>query len=149
MRLVNPGFSQKTGTDFWETFTPVTRMGLIRLIASISAKLGIKIHQFDATSAYLNGKLYEEISMECPEYFDKILELIINENSDNDISKKAAKILKSFNEGNKVLFLKKLLYGLKQACRCWNTKLDEILNNFGAKLTSADRCLYYIKMKRD
>ena len=49
-------------------------------MASFSAKLGIKMHQFDVTSAYLNGKLDEEIFMECPEYFDKILELIINEN---------------------------------------------------------------------
>ena len=46
----------------------------------------------------------EEILMECPDYFDKILELIINKNSDNGTSRKAAKIQKNFNKGNKVLF---------------------------------------------
>ena len=101
----------------------------------------MKIHQFYVTSAYLNGKLDEKIFMECQD-FDKIFELIINENSDSDISRKAAKILKSFNEGNKVLFLKKLLYGLKQTGRCWNSKSDEILNNFCTKQTNADKYLY-------
>ena len=56
--------------------------------------------------------------MECPDYFDKILEMIINENSDSDISRKAAKIFKSFNEGSKALFLKRSLYGLKRVGRC-------------------------------
>ena len=86
----------------------------------------------------------EEILMECPDYFDKILELIINKNSDNGTSRKAAKIQKNFNKGNKVLFLKKSLV-LKQTGRYQNAKLYENLNNFSAKQTSADLCLYYIK----
>ena len=74
-------------------------------MAIFLAKLGIKIHQLDVTSAYLNGKFDEKIFLECPDYFDKILELIINEIFDSDISRKAAKILKKFNEENKLLFL--------------------------------------------
>jgi hypothetical protein len=147
-RLVARGFSQKPGIDFRETFAPVARMGSIRVMAGLAAKLGINIHQFDITSAYLNGKLDEEIFMECPDYFKQILELITKENSDSDISRKAIKTLKSINEGDKVLLLKKSLYGLKQAGRCWNTKLNELLNNFGAKQTSADPCLYYIKNEK-
>ncbi|GBN07016.1 Retrovirus-related Pol polyprotein from transposon TNT 1-94 [Araneus ventricosus] len=54
-------------------------------------------------------------------------------------------MLKSLNDGDKVLLLKKSLYGLKQAGRCWNFKLNQILNNFGAKQTTADPCVYYIK----
>ena len=95
-RLVTRGFSQKPGIDFGETFAPVARMESIRLMTSFTAKLH--------TSAYLNGKLDEEIFMECPDYFDKIFDFIINENSDSIISRKVAKILKSFNKGNKVLF---------------------------------------------
>ena len=62
----------------------------------------------------------------------------------SDIFRKAIKILKCFKEGNKVLFLKKSFYGLKKVGRCWNTKLGEILNNFGAKETNADSCLHFI-----
>ena len=51
--------------------------------------------------------------MECPDYFDKILELIINENSDSNISRKTAKIPKSFNEGNKVLFSEEIAFWFK------------------------------------
>lgn len=147
-RLVAKGYNQKPGIDFRETFAPVARIGSIRVMSSLAAKLGVKIHQLDVTSAYLNGQLNEEIFMECPDYFDKILELITNENSDRDISRKAAKIREYLSEGDKVLFLKKSLYGLKQAGRCWNTKLNEILNDFGAKQTEADPCLYYIKNEK-
>ena len=71
---------KKTGIDFWETFVPVSWMESLRFIASFLAKLKIKICQYDVTTAYLNEKLDEEIFMKCLYYFDKILELITNEN---------------------------------------------------------------------
>ncbi|GBM79365.1 hypothetical protein AVEN_32974-1 [Araneus ventricosus] len=42
----------------------------------------------------------------------------------------------------------KSLYGLKQAGRCWNFKLNLILNNVGANQTTADPCSYYIKNEK-
>lgn len=145
-RFVARGFSQKPGIDFGETFAPVARQGSIRIMAALAAKLNTEIHQFDITTAYLNGKLDEQIFMECPAYFKEILEQMkTNKSSNKDINLKVSKMLKSLNKGNKVLLLKKSLYGLKQAGRCWNIRLNQILNNFGAKSTTADPCVYYIK----
>ncbi|GBO01604.1 Retrovirus-related Pol polyprotein from transposon RE1 [Araneus ventricosus] len=83
-RFVARGFSQKPGIDFGETFAPVARQGSIRIMAALSVKLGTEIHQFDVTTAYLNGTLDEEIFMECPAYFKEILEqVLVNEKSNN------------------------------------------------------------------
>ena len=145
-RFVARGFSQKPNEDFGQTYAPVAKSGSIRLLSALAANLNLEIHQFDVTTAYLNGDLDEEIYMECPDNFGKILEHIIdNEISNSKISQKASDMLKLLNKGNKVLLLKKSLYGLKQAGRCWNVKLNEILTKFGAKQSVADPCVYYIR----
>ncbi|GBM64627.1 Retrovirus-related Pol polyprotein from transposon TNT 1-94 [Araneus ventricosus] len=104
-RFVARGFSQKPGIDFGETFAPVARQGSIRIMAALSAKLGTEIHQFDVTTAYLNGTLDEEIFMECPAYFKEILEQIIVNEKSNNIALKASNMLKSLNNGDRVLLL--------------------------------------------
>ncbi|XP_018374476.1 PREDICTED: uncharacterized mitochondrial protein AtMg00820-like [Trachymyrmex cornetzi] len=63
-RLVAQGFSQQPGLHFSEVFAPVVRQGTIRLIAALSARLGMKIHHFDITNVYLNSDLQEQILME-------------------------------------------------------------------------------------
>lgn len=60
-RLVAKAFSQRPGEDFHETFSPVVRATSIRILAALSAELGLEIHQMDATSAYLNGELHESL----------------------------------------------------------------------------------------
>lgn len=82
--------------------------------------------------------------MACLIFLYVILELIVSKN--RDISRKAEKNHKFLNEGDKVIFLKKSLYVLKEACR--NIKLNEILNEFKAKQTKNDSCLYYIKNEK-
>jgi hypothetical protein len=62
-RLVAKGFTQKPGIDFNETFAPVARLGSIRLFMAIAVELGLQVHQVDFTSAYLNGKIEEEVFM--------------------------------------------------------------------------------------
>ncbi|KAH0818705.1 hypothetical protein GEV33_004086 [Tenebrio molitor] len=62
-RLVAKGFTQKPGIDFNETFAPVARLGSIRLFMAIAVELGLQVHQVDSTSAYLNGKIEEEVFM--------------------------------------------------------------------------------------
>ncbi|GBM45064.1 hypothetical protein AVEN_98907-1 [Araneus ventricosus] len=56
-RFVARCLSQKPVRDFGETFAPAARQGSIRIMAALSAKLGSEIHQFDVTTAYLNGPL--------------------------------------------------------------------------------------------
>lgn len=44
---------------------------------------------------------------------------------------------------NKVCRLNQSIYGLKQAGKQWNIKLDEPLSKFGIKKSKLDPCIYY------
>ena len=95
-RLVAKGCSQRYGIDFEETFSPVVRFTSIRTLLALAVHKDMIVHQMDVVTAFLNGKLDEEIYMQQPEGYQ--------------ISGKE----------NLVCRLKKSLYGLKQALRCWN-----------------------------
>ena len=43
-RLVVKGFKQKADLDFFDTFSPVTRITFIRLLIAIAAIFYLKIH---------------------------------------------------------------------------------------------------------
>ncbi|XP_077234740.1 uncharacterized protein LOC143876948 [Tasmannia lanceolata] len=68
-RLVAKGFKQKEGMDFFDTYSPVTRITTIRMLIAISTIYNLEIHQMDVKTAFLNGELEEEIYMEQPEGF--------------------------------------------------------------------------------
>ena len=57
VRLVAKGFKQKADLDFFDTFSPVTRITSIRLLIAIAAIFDLKIHQMDVKIAFLNGNL--------------------------------------------------------------------------------------------
>ena len=88
-RIVVKGYKQQYGIDFSETFTPVAKLDIIRLLLTLAAQKGWKIYQLDVKSVFLNGILEEEIYVEQPEGFEKL----------------ACE--------DKVYLLKKALYGLK------------------------------------
>jgi len=52
-KLVAKGFSQRLGIDFDETFSPVIRHSILRLLMVLSDKLSL-IH-LDVKTAFLNG----------------------------------------------------------------------------------------------
>ena len=60
-RLVAQGFLQKFGTDYDETFSPVARLESVRALIALSVQQGLKLHQVDVTTAFLNGELKEEV----------------------------------------------------------------------------------------
>ena len=68
-RLVAKVFKQKADLDFFDTFSPVTRITSIRLLIAIAAIFYLKIHQMDVKNDFLNGDLEEEIYMDQPEGF--------------------------------------------------------------------------------
>ncbi|KAH0632949.1 hypothetical protein KY284_035735 [Solanum tuberosum] len=63
------GYAQIFGVDYSETFAPVARLDTIRLLITVFAQRGWKVHQMDVKSAFLNGILEEEIYVEQPEGF--------------------------------------------------------------------------------
>ncbi|GJT02072.1 DNA polymerase zeta catalytic subunit-like protein [Tanacetum coccineum] len=66
-RLVAKGYRQKEGQYFFDTYSPVTRITSIRTLIVISTIHNLIIHQMDVKTAFLNGKLDEEIYMQQPE----------------------------------------------------------------------------------
>lgn len=104
-RLVVKGYEQRKGIDFSETFAPVARIETIRTLLAYAASEGLCLHQFDVTTAFLNGKLEEDIYLQVPEGLD------IKE--------------------NQCLKLDKALYGLKQAPRAWNSTFNDKMSLLG------------------
>jgi len=149
-RLVAKGYSQRPGVDFGDTFAPVARMSSIRMTATLAARHGMSITHFDVTTAYLNGDLEEEIFMGPPDNMEEILERIANhEKKDSKIREESIKMLEELHLGEKVLLLKKSLYGLRQAGRRWHVKLSEVLKTFGLTQSSCDPCLFYLGRGED
>ncbi|KAJ0566228.1 putative RNA-directed DNA polymerase [Helianthus annuus] len=119
-RLVVKGYKQKYGIDYQEVFAPVIRFETIRLVLALATHHGWHLHQMDVKTAFLNGKLEEQVYIEQPQgYIQK-------------------------GEEKKVCHLKRALYGLKQAPRAWYSRIDAyfIQNKF-------KKCIYehtlYIK----
>lgn len=68
-RSVIKGYRQREGLDYFDTYSPVTRITSIRIILVIAALRNHEVHQMDIKTAFLNGDLDEEIYMEQPEGF--------------------------------------------------------------------------------
>ena len=62
-RLVAKGFTQKEGTDYIETFSPVSKKDSFRVIMDLVAHFDMELHQMDVKITFLNGDLEEEVYM--------------------------------------------------------------------------------------
>lgn len=70
-RLVARGFSQHYGEDYDETFAPVVKHEIIRVLLLVAAHKRLHVRHLDVKSAYLNGKLEENIFLKQPPGFQK------------------------------------------------------------------------------
>ncbi|SCZ99975.1 BZ3501_MvSof-1269-A2-R1_C59g00336 [Microbotryum saponariae] len=114
-RLVAQGNRQRDGIDFNETFAPVARFSSIRSLLALAAANGLHVHQADIDKAYLHGDLDHDIWMTAPRGFDL--------------------------PSDKVLRLRRSIYGLKQAGRIWNRHIDASLRALGYTATGTDHCV--------
>ncbi|KAL4302249.1 hypothetical protein GQ457_10G013460 [Hibiscus cannabinus] len=62
-RLVAKGFTQTPGIDFSETFAPVAKLNIVRVILSLAVNLDWHLHQLDVKNVFLNGHLEDEVYM--------------------------------------------------------------------------------------
>ena len=67
--LVAKVFSQVEGIDYFETFSPITKMNSIHLVLSLIASQGWTIFQIDVKRKFLHRDIHEEIYMEQPQGF--------------------------------------------------------------------------------
>ncbi|KAL4323722.1 hypothetical protein GQ457_11G027280 [Hibiscus cannabinus] len=68
-RLVAKGFRQIHGVDYDETFSPVGMFKSIRILLAVAAFHDYEIWKMDVKTAFLNGKLEEDVYMTQPEGF--------------------------------------------------------------------------------
>jgi hypothetical protein len=124
-RLVAQGFSQIGGVDYNNTYTPVARLASSRAIIAMANCLDLLLHQVDIKEAYLNGELNdnEVLYMHHPPGF------------------------KPRDAGNRMLRLKKTLYGLKQSGQRWYQKLSSIFESLYFQKCSVDQAVFYKKNK--
>ncbi|GKB52328.1 retrovirus-related pol polyprotein from transposon TNT 1-94 [Tanacetum coccineum] len=92
-RLVAQCYNQQEGINYDETFAPVARLEAIRIFFAFATYMNFTIYQMDVKSAFLNGKLKEEVYVKQHPGFES-----------NEFP-------------NHVCKLDKSLYGLKQAPR--------------------------------
>jgi hypothetical protein len=52
--LVDKGYTQKEGEDYFDTYSPVARMTTIRVLFSLAASYGLLVHQMDVKITFLN-----------------------------------------------------------------------------------------------
>ncbi|GKB22830.1 retrovirus-related pol polyprotein from transposon TNT 1-94, partial [Tanacetum coccineum] len=69
-RLVAQGYSQEEGIDYDKTFAPLARMEAIRIFLAFAIYMSFKVYQMDVKSAFLNGKLKEEVYVKQPPSFE-------------------------------------------------------------------------------
>ena len=60
-RLVAKGFTQQKGIDFFDTYSPVTRISSIRILLALVSIHNMFIHQMDVKIAFFNRDLEEGI----------------------------------------------------------------------------------------
>lgn len=122
-RLVAQGFSQRPGVDFDAVFAPVASQNTLRVLLTVAGHHRMSVHHIDVKSAYLHGRLQEDIYMQQPKGF----------------------VLPG--KEKLVCKLERSLYGLKQAAKVWNETINAILNELGFKQSQADPCLYVKTLK--
>ncbi|KAI3718388.1 hypothetical protein L6452_19257 [Arctium lappa] len=124
-RLVAKGYCQEEGIDYDETFAPVARLEAIKIFLAYVAHKGFKVYQMDVKSAFLHGKLNEEVYVQQPPGFE------------------------STEFPSHVYYLDKALYGLKQAPRAWNATLSTFLIKNGFEKGTIDTTLFIKRYKNE
>ncbi|GJS74403.1 putative ribonuclease H-like domain-containing protein [Tanacetum coccineum] len=121
-RLVAQGYTQKERIDYDEVFAPVASIEAIRLFFAYASFKDFVVYQMDVKSAFLYGKIKEEVYVCQPPGFE-----------DPDFPDRVYKV-------------KKALYELHQAPRAWYETLSTYLLDNGFQRGKIDKTLF---IKRD
>ncbi|GJZ18126.1 putative ribonuclease H-like domain-containing protein [Tanacetum coccineum] len=124
-RLVAQGHTQEEGIDYDEVFAPVARIEAIRLFLAYASFKDFVVYQMDVKSAFLYGKIEEEVYVCQPPGFEDP------------------------HFPDKVYKVEKALYGLHQAPRAWYETLSTYLLDNGFHRGQIDKTLFIKRHKDD
>ncbi|CAI7896491.1 unnamed protein product, partial [Closterium sp. NIES-54] len=68
-RYVALGFSQRQGVDYFQNFSPTSKMTTLRVLLHVAAQRDYELHSLDFSTAFLQGSLHEEIWLRHPHGF--------------------------------------------------------------------------------
>ncbi|GJV22580.1 putative ribonuclease H-like domain-containing protein [Tanacetum coccineum] len=124
-RLVAQGHTQEEGIDYDEVFALVARIEAIRLFLAYASFKDFVVYQMDVKSAFLYGKIEEEVYVCQPPGFE-----------DPDFPDRVYKV-------------EKALYGLHQAPRAWYETLSTYLLENRFQRGQIDKTLFIKRDKSD
>ena len=116
-RLVCKGFLQVYGVDYFDVFSPVSKLPTLRALLAYAAANDLEMKHVDVSTAFLNGVLDEEVYINIPPGLEHLYP-------------------------NQCYRLRKALYGLKQAPRVWWLNISTFLAENGFTPTLSDPCLF-------
>nr|GEV64221.1 hypothetical protein [Tanacetum cinerariifolium] len=106
-RLVTQGYTQEEGIDYDKVFAPAARIEARRLFLTYASFMGFMVYEMDVKSAFLYGRVEEEVCMCQPLGF------------------------KDLDHPDKVYKVVKALYGLHQALKaCQDKYVTKVLRKF-------------------
>ncbi|GJV64259.1 putative ribonuclease H-like domain-containing protein [Tanacetum coccineum] len=122
-RLVAQGYTQEEKIDYNEVFAPVARIKAIRLFLAYASFKDFVVYQIDVKSAFLYGKIEEEVYVCQPLGFEDP------------------------NFPDRVYKVEKALYGLHQAPRAWYETLSTYLLDNEFQRGKIDKTLFIKRHK--
>ncbi|GJX05718.1 ribonuclease H-like domain-containing protein [Tanacetum coccineum] len=124
-RLVTQGYTQEEGIEYDEVFAPVSMIEAIRLFLAYASFKDFVVYQMDVKSAFLYGKIEEEVYVCQPLGFEDL------------------------EFPNRVYKVEKALYCLHQALRAWYETLSTYLLENGFQRGTIDKTLFIKRVKAD
>jgi hypothetical protein len=129
-RFCARGDRQIEGVDFFETYAPVVNWQTVRLMLVMSLLMGLSTRQVDYTAAFVHADIDKDPNWE---------------NMSDEERKRSGVYIdmpRGFSTHNRVLKLKKSLYGLKQSPRNFFLHLKDKLEGIGFESSISDQCLF-------
>ena len=115
---LHKGYNQEFGIDFEESFAPVVRVEVIKILLDFACCYNIQLQQIDVKSTFLNELIKEEVYVKQPPGFECL------------------------DYPNYVYKFDKALYGLKQALRAWYDRLSSFFQGKGYTRGEVDQTLF-------